>query len=702
MKIRYLPLLIGAALASAASAQSLESRSSVATLTVEKGTIPELVRAQIEAYAKGETSAQFPLLPAATDSLRAIAGLKTGVLISWLEPLTWDDSVDAPHFGANNDYLAYFGDGWQEEGAPQWHGDGSAGWLWVNHEYVSGDGPTLSSAPTGQHLVLARYLRNSGVLQNDVNADTWSQADIDTYVQYFKRQVGGSWLRIVKDPASGEWELDRNAKNLRYDATSATQLTIVGQPISAPDRNDATGEKLAAGVVSGTLANCSGGQTPWGTVISGEENAQDYYGDLEACWTGDNAFVAGAGFDPGQPVAPAVETSPGSGMGQISDPNGQKRRDYYSYLSEFDPGAEPADYYQSTLAGGDGAGHRKLGVLGRAHWENATFAVGEDWALAPGQPVVIYAGDDRRSGRIYKFVSSQPYQEGMSEAQARALLDEGRLYVAHFAGLDNATGYSMVGGAAPSSEQPGTGRWIELSVNNDQDVAPNAEALGKPGTTVGEALQDVNWNGIGGFPADGAVRAALFTAANKIGIMELNRPEDVEYNPRDHSGTPTIYVSFTNHTRQVALDQNGVMFDPAQHSEVAPKRDDSVGSIFAMVESDSANPANSREFSYIRVWRGSEGQGVFDAANPDNILIDHLGGVWFGTDGNSGVNGHADAIYYLDLEASHQGSTYGKAFRIAAVPSDAEATGPALSSDMKTLFISVQHPGEDVYSRWPR
>jgi secreted PhoX family phosphatase len=41
------------------------------------------------------------------------------------------------------------------------------------------------------------------------------------------------------------------------------------------------------------------------------------------------------------------------------------------------------------------------------------------------------------------------------------------------------------------------------------------------------------------------------------------------------------------------------------------------------------------------------------------------------------------------------------AFRAVATPSDAEATGPALTPDMGTLFISVQHPGESIYSTWP-
>jgi secreted PhoX family phosphatase len=218
----------------------------------------------------------------------------------------------------------------------------------------------------------------------------------------------------------------------------------------------------------------------------------------------------------------------------------------------------------------------------------------------------------------------------------------------------------------------------------------------------------VDYNAIGGFPTDDDVRRALFTASNKVGVMELNRPEDIEYNPLDPSGTPRIYVAFTNHTSRVALDQEGRVFDPATHATSSPLREDTTGAIFAMVEADAASPGSSLTFTYFEVWGGTEGEGLYDAANPDNLLVDAEGGIWFGTDGNFGVNGHADAIYYLDLDPAHaEGSpgvtfpTYGLAFRVVSAPSDAEATGPAWNSDMTTLFFSVQHPGEDAYSTWP-
>ncbi len=296
----------------------------------------------------------------------------------------------------------------------------------------------------------------------------------------------------------------------------------------------------------------------------------------------------------------------------------------------------------------------------------------------------------------------------MTRAQVRALLDEGDLYAAHFADLDNRTGLTVRAGEAPTEAKPGRGRWIHLSTSST-DPAPNAEALGRKGATVGEALRDTSWNGIAGFRDDNDVRLALYTVSNKLGIRELNRPEDLEWNARDASGTPRLYISFTNHGRQVALDETGRRFDADKHPVASPRREDRDGAIFALVEKDSARPAASREFQFFQVWRGRQGAGPYDASSPDNLLLDSDGGVWFCTDGNMGRNKTSEALYYLDLDPRHDlrhesgkaGGTYGKAFRVVALPSDAEATGPAFNSDEKTLFLSVQHPGENLPSEWP-
>jgi secreted PhoX family phosphatase len=691
--------------------------SSVVALTQRVGRpIPDLVRRYTALYAQGTlpATAVFPLPATTSEGIRTISNLDSNLVVKWLDPLTPDSTEKGIRFGANVDFLAYFGDGWDADwrgdvvaSAPQFNGSGQSGWLWSNHEYVSNSAPTLTSAPTGQHLTLAKFLRDAGFLTNDVTAPVWPQPAIDTYVANYKRQVGGAWYRIQQNPATRRWGVVPSPNAVRYDATSATLLTLTGQRTRRLDHTDA-GALLPPGVVAGIHSDCAGGQTPWGTVVTAEENSQDFYGDLETAWTSAQKFVPGQGFDAGAFINPTTAPSSSSEFSRSAALEGRHDRDVYGYLVEIDPGL-PADFfYLSGDESGDGLGHRKVGSVGRARWEGTTFVVGPDYRLPDGKPIVMYGGDDRRGGRIFKWVSERPYRRGMTRNEVRSLLDSGSIWVSHFAGLDNTTGTTLAAtGAAPTAEAPGIGRWVRLSVFSS-DLAPNGAALGKPTKTVGEALRDVNWNRLGGFRNDTDVRLALFTAANKVGVMELNRPEDVEWNPNDPSGTPRLYVAFTNHGRQVALDQDGRVFDPAEHATKSPLRNDPVGTIFSLQEDDPASPATSYGFKFFRVWQGTKGTGIFDAADPDNILIDSKGGVWFGTDGNFGTNGTADAFYYLDLDPRHRAGvagvtnpSFGKAFRVAAVPSDAETTGPAFSADEATIFLSVQHPGEERQSSWP-
>jgi hypothetical protein len=686
-------------------------------LGVGAADLGQYVRKRVDQVARNTLPADvvFPLQAAATDTLRTIPGVYSTVMVKWLDPLSFDDydgvpGYDArklPRFGAGTDYLAFFGDGWDATpgNAPQWRGSSSSGWMWSNHEYISNNSPRATAAPTGHHVILAKFLNFVGITSNSGTSSTWSDADLIAYNQEFKKQVGGSWFRVIQNPSNGEWTVDRGARPRRYDATSNTLSFITGHSLSRPDHDD-SGAALPAGVVVGTSNNCAGGQTPWGTIITGEENVQDNYGDLEAAWTGNQDFVTGQGFDPGANISPTFAASTSSEFGRSPDPNARHDRDIHGYITEIDPGVDPSEYYGKTTPG---VGHRKIGSFGRARWEAATFVVGADWNLIPNKPIVAYAGDDRRGGRVYKLVSRAPYTAGMTKAQTRALLDDARLYVAHFANLDNTKGDQLVGGMVPTIDNMAEGQWLELSVDST-DVAPNAAALGAPGTTVGTALKDVNWNGIGGFPTNDDVRRALFTACNKIGVMELDRPEDVEWNPKDPSGTPTLYLAFTEHGRLTALDQQGRRIGTAgADASTRSRTSNTTGELFAIREADPANPGTSRTFRFYVAWKGSKpaaGQDqTYAAGKPDNIAIDREGGVWFGTDGNYLLNGKADSIYYLDLDPAHRtgvpNPTYGKAFRVAAMPSDAETTGPAFSPDMKTLFLSVQHPGEELFSFWP-
>jgi secreted PhoX family phosphatase len=730
------------------------------------GDIAEIVRGKVAEIAAGGSTAGFPLRSAVTDTVRITRPFSAEVIVSWLDRIEGaGPAATARRFGANCDAVAFFGDGWnagngasdaagpisyesarmlarlaeafgftvQEfapaaaavldgitlpteviSGSAAFGGSSGSGWIWSNHEYISNGQPTPTSAPSGQHLQFARFLKQLGILTNDVESDVWTQDDIDTYIRQYKKQLGGSWMRIFRDPANGgRWTLDLTASNERYDSTSNTLASVVGYDLRNIAKAD-DGTDLPPNVAPGIAGDCSLGQTPWGTIITAEENVQSYYGDLETSWNSNNRFLTGRGFDPGSFIELDVAPTEFSSYGLISNPAERKDKDNYGFLVEIDPGVDPSTYYVSVNEGGDGSGHRKLGVMGRVRWENCTFAMGDDFKLLPNQPVVIYGANDRRSGRIYKWVSEANYVPGMTKGEVRALLDTGTLYVAHFEDLEVSTGLTLAStGEAPTEETRGTGRWIEISLDST-DTPPNAAALGAPDTTVGQALQDVNWNGIGGYASQNDLMATLFTAGNKLGVSETNRPEDLEYNPLGGpvAGLPArIFVAFTNHTRPTACNQDGVL-DPTTVS-----RQDADGAIFVLEEVANDTPASSGTFTYWQAFKGgvpgAGEDGLFVAGDPDNLAIDKQGGVWFGTDGHFGSTGgtRSDAIYYLDLDPSRKAGeegvvfpTFGMAFRVIGSPSDSEATGPWFTPDQSTLFFNVQHPGENFASTpstWP-
>jgi uncharacterized protein len=680
--------------------------------------IKQLVVARVEQIARGSLpdDVEFPLGLAATDSVRVIAGLKTNMLMKWFDPMGFDKTAKGTFFGANPDFLGFIPDDWGSFPADSaiWPSKGKMwrGWLFVNHEYISNNEPSAMAPPTGQALALAQHLKKLDVMSSDPMFPRWAVPDLDRFIVWHKKMLGGSWMRVMQDPSSGEWVVDRSVKNQRFDATSDTLFRMSGYQMSAVEQTDDGKTALPPNVVPGTAGNCSGNITPWGTIITAEENVQFYYGDFEACWDGTQKFVAGMGCDPGAHISPRREAARPRVLGFFpSGKNGRHAKDTLGWLTEIDPGQPAGEYDGKTT---EGVGHKKLGAIGKARWENAAFALGPDWKPLEGKPLVIYAGDDRLGGRIWKFVSKGTWSASLTRAETRALLDEGSLHAAHFAGLDNAVGDKLLGGADPTESSPGMGRWVKVSLDST-DLAPNGPALGSPTKTVGEALADMTWNNMGGFANDNDVRAMLFTAAAKVGVMELNRPEDVEYSPKDPSGTPRIYVAFTNHagtSARTQLDQDGVLRDPETHM-MSSARSDKVGSIFVLQEMDSANPHASTAFAYFAVWRGAiSSTDIYAAANPDNLVVDRDGDIWFGTDGNfmtqlndpmpNAGRAHSDSYYFLNLNPTHKGTpVYGKAFRFMSVPSDAEATGPAFTPDMKTFFSSVQHPGENVASFWP-
>lgn len=166
-------------------------------------------------------------------------------------------------------------------------------------------------------------------------------------------------------------------------------------------------------------------------------------------------------------------------------------------------------------------------------------------------------------------------------------------------------------------------------------------------------------------------------AAKILGATPLDRPEDVEIQP----GTGTVFVSLS----------------------LNKKNNNFFGSLLKL-EEKNADPL-SLEFKASTFKAGGE-----DFSCPDNLAFDGRGNLWMTSDisGTSvqrapyikfGNNG----LFYIPLS----GENAGRAFQVASAPVGAEFTGPFFAPDGKTLFLSVQHPGERAHqddhfpSHWP-
>ena len=170
-------------------------------------------------------------------------------------------------------------------------------------------------------------------------------------------------------------------------------------------------------------------------------------------------------------------------------------------------------------------------------------------------------------------------------------------------------------------------------------------------------------------------------AAKLLGATALNRPEDIEIDPI--SGN--IFITLTNNK----------------------EKNDFHGSILKIEESDGQFDA--LDFKASSYLAGGEENGF---SCPDNLAFDMAGNLWITSDMSGSAMNKEDGPYMPFKNNSlfvipRHGEEAGKVIRVASAPKDAELTGPWFSPDGKTLFLSVQHPGEQTVdkdmptSTWP-
>jgi hypothetical protein len=314
----------------------------------------------------------------------------------------------------------------------------------------------------------------------------------------------------------------------------------------------------------------------------------------------------------------------------------------------------------------------KRTALGRFSHEGAVHALARDGR------VVVYSGDDARNEYVYKFVSRRRFAPRYPAAN-RDLLDEGTLYVAQF-------------------QADGAGRWVELT-------------FGRNGLTPAN-----------GFGDQAEVLIHTRQAADRVGATMMDRPEWIAVHP--HTGE--VYCSLTNNKSRGGTTRN------------AADGSTPVGSASPPV--DAANPRADNIFGHIIRWREADGDAaatrfewdVFiqcgDPAHPDpnkrgdirgdlfaapdGLWIDAGGRLWIETDispsalykGDYAVMGN-NALLCADPAS-------GEVRRFLTGPRGCEITGAIQTPDGRTMFVNVQHPGENpgersdpanpkAHSTWP-
>ncbi|MGW4031880.1 PhoX family protein [Streptomyces sp. NPDC004838] len=541
-----------------------------------------------------------PVAPNTADQVTVPSGYTQGVVIRWGDPILrgapsfnpdkQTAKAQAGQFGYNNDFLSLL----------PMRGERGRQVMVANHEY------------TDEILMFKGY---------DPANPTREQVEIAWAAH------GLSVVVVEEERKSGKLTpVNGHQLNRRLTATSEFEVTgpAAGSALLKTSA-DPSGTK-----VLGTLNNCAGGTTPWGTTLHGEENFNQYFANGSSATDKRYGIGTGASERKWERFDKRFDVK--------QEPNESHRFGWVVELDPYDPDFTP----------------RKRTALGRFKHEAAEPRLTED-----GRPVV-YMGDDERFDYLYKFVSSRQMRKGESRAARehnRTLLDEGTLYVAKLTG-DSPQEIDGTGKLPNDGEFDGSGVWIPLATGNTSHV---------PGMTADEVY--------------------VFTrlAGDKVGATKMDRPEDVEPSPR----TGRVYVALTNNTdrgkpgKPAADEANPVNLNKHGHIlELAENWDDPTSDGFAwrlfLVAGDPKDPST--------YFAGFPKDKVSPISCPDNVAFDPHGNLWISTDGAK--LGSHDGLFGV---ATH-GERRGELKQFLTVPIGAETCGPVIQE--RRVLVAVQHPGE--------
>jgi uncharacterized protein len=494
--------------------------------------------AAVGGQAQGTSPLSFKEIAKQLSTTHALAeGYDLKVLISWGDPLHDAMPFDPNHvtaerqaqqFGYNNDYIAFMP-------LPKGSRSSTHGLLCVNHEYTN------------------RSLMFTG-LTRETEKDTISipQARAEMEAQ-------GTSVVEVKRGAKG-WEVVAGSPYNRR-ITVTTPMRFAGAAAGHADlRTSADAEGMKP---TGTMANCAGGTTPWGTVLTCEEN-------FDYCFAGEAKPTHKAMYDRYQVGTESWYHWHHADVrfDVAKEPNEPNR---FGWVVEYDP-------YDPTFI------PVKRTALGRFKHECATTA------LCPDGRVAVYSGDDEPFEYLYRFVTARSYQPNNASAN-KDLLDEGELSVARF-------------------DADGTMEWLPL-VYGTRGLTPEngfhsqgqvliyaRRAADFLGATPMDRPEDVEPN-----PVTGSVFVSLTKNADRVMTNAANpRPHNAyghmlellpPRNPKgavDHSATTYRWEEFLRGGNPaVAADDAYYQHPPSQHGWLT-------------------NPDNVAFDSQGRIWICTDGQ----------------------------------------------------------------------------------------------
>ncbi|NTU81505.1 MAG: PhoX family phosphatase [Chloroflexales bacterium] len=341
-------------------------------------------------------------------------GYYARTLIRWGEPLTatapthnlWEQTpaAQAEQFGYNCDFVGFLP-------FPYGSGASNRGLLFVNHEY------------TNPELMFPSF-----------DAKNPSQNQVDVQIAAH----GASVVEIVRAP-EGTWSYVQGSQYNRR-LTGETTMHISG-PVAGHEWLK-TSEDPTGTTVHGTLNNCSGGKTPWGTVLTAEENWHQYFGNAGKLDKSDPRAVNHKRYGVPAEATLTLWEKYHKRFDVAQEPNEAFRFGWVVEVDPYDPTFVPV----------------KRTALGRFRHEAATITI------AKNGKVVAYSGDDERFEYVYKFVTKGTYNAKDRKANI-GLLDEGTLYVAKF--NDDGTGgwLPVVFGQGPLTAENGFSSQADVLIN---------------------------------------------------------------------------------------------------------------------------------------------------------------------------------------------------------------------------------------------